>query len=216
MALKERKVVLVSKDAQGNTCMDMPLTTVDQVEGAVKSVNGGAPDENGNVTVEIVNEETIKSIVLNAFFPVGSIYMDATGSIDPNTQFGGQWDKINDAFLYGSGAKGVGATGGAETVTLTVDQMPEHTHSGSTSCAGSHNHGAMWDDTKQAKPYYGYYFNTNSYTGTRGSIDDRNTMANTSTNGSHTHTINMDNTGGGQSHENMPPYLAVNIWKRID
>ena len=53
MALKERKVVLVSKDAEGNTCMDMPLTTVDQVEGAVQSVNGEAPDENGNVAITI-------------------------------------------------------------------------------------------------------------------------------------------------------------------
>lgn len=53
MALKERKVVLVSKDAEGNTCMDMPLTTVDQVEGAVQSVNGSKPDSTGNVAITI-------------------------------------------------------------------------------------------------------------------------------------------------------------------
>lgn len=53
MALKERKVVLVSKDAEGNTCMDMPLTTVDQVEGAVRTVNGGSPDDEGNVAITI-------------------------------------------------------------------------------------------------------------------------------------------------------------------
>lgn len=32
--------------------------------------------------------------------------------------------------------------------------------------------------------------------------------------GSHTHTATATSTGGGQSHENMPPYLAVNVWRR--
>lgn len=33
MAIKQRNVVLVSRDVDGNTCMDMPLTCIDQVEG---------------------------------------------------------------------------------------------------------------------------------------------------------------------------------------
>lgn len=32
--------------------------------------------------------------------------------------------------------------------------------------------------------------------------------------GAHTHTATATSTGGGQSHENMPPYLAVNVWRR--
>ena len=41
-----------------------------------------------------------------------------------------------------SGTYNVGATGGANDVTLTTSQMPAHNHSGSTASAGSHTHSA--------------------------------------------------------------------------
>lgn len=33
--------------------------------------------------------------------------------------------------------------------------------------------------------------------------------------GNHSHTININNTGSSQSHNNMQPYLAVYMWKRV-
>ena len=45
-----------------------------------------------------------------------------------------------------------------------------------------------------------------------------NWTGSTSSNGAHTHTLTAKgtnaSTGGGQSHSNMPPYLAVYMWKR--
>ena len=41
-----------------------------------------------------------------------------------------------------SGTYNVGATGGANDVTLTTSEMPAHNHSGSTASAGSHTHSA--------------------------------------------------------------------------
>lgn len=51
MALKEQDVVFTTKDANGNTVIQMPITRVENVEGAVKTVNGAGPDNNGNVNV---------------------------------------------------------------------------------------------------------------------------------------------------------------------
>ena len=50
MALKEQDIVFTGKDSNGNTIIQMPITRIENVEGAVKTVNGGVPDANGNVT----------------------------------------------------------------------------------------------------------------------------------------------------------------------
>ena len=48
---------------------------------------------------------------------------------------------LRDRFIVGAGgAYNPGNTGGAESVTLTVAQMPQHSHGASSSSAGSHTH----------------------------------------------------------------------------
>lgn len=61
--LKERNIALVSKDSDGVTTIDYPLTSTEMVEGledyvkehggTVKTVNGQAPDSGGNITLKI-------------------------------------------------------------------------------------------------------------------------------------------------------------------
>lgn len=51
LALKEQDIVFTGKDANGNTIIQMPITRVENVEGAVKTINGDKPDANGNVNV---------------------------------------------------------------------------------------------------------------------------------------------------------------------
>lgn len=117
--------------------------------------------------------------VLQAVYPVGSIYC-SYGNTSPATLFGfGQWTKIEGRFLLGANATySLGSTGGAATVALTVNQIPAHNHSASTASAGSHTHTAS---TASAGAH------THSVSGTAASA------------GNHSHTITV-NSGGAHSH----------------
>lgn len=117
--------------------------------------------------------------VLQAVYPVGSIYC-SYGATSPAVLFGfGSWTKIEGRFLLGANATyGLGSTGGAATVTLTVNQIPAHNHSANTASAGSHTHTAT---TASAGAH------THSVSGTAASA------------GNHSHTITV-NSGGAHSH----------------
>lgn len=66
--------------------------------------------------------------LLNKVYPVGSIYM-STSNTDPSTFIGGTWVQLKDRFLLGAGdTYTAGNTGGAATHTLTIDEMPSHSH----------------------------------------------------------------------------------------
>ena len=66
--------------------------------------------------------------ILDYIYPVGSIYM-STASTSPAILFGGTWTQLEDRFLLGAGdTYTAGATGGEASHTLTVDEMPSHTH----------------------------------------------------------------------------------------
>lgn len=85
---------------------------------------------------------------------------------------------------------------------LTVGELPSHSHSGSTNITGGHNHAYRWvSDGRDTFPY--------SPPRPMGSTQY------TSTNGNHSHTLTINNTGNNQSHNNMMPYLAIYIWKRV-
>ena len=137
--------------------------------------------------------------LMNLIYPVGSIYMSAN-AVDPSTLFGGTWEKIKDVFLLASGDDySIGATGGEASVTLTAAQ----------SGLPSHNHGPSTADA--------------SFLITEGDALTRHTVASGSgavnmvrSPGAVLRNSNTSSTSqnASQAHENMPPYLAVNVWKR--
>ena len=79
--------------------------------------------------------------LLNLVYPVGSIYWSSNNT-NPGTLFGGTWTQIKDRFILAAGDYySNGATGGAATVTLTVNNMPSHSHSFTPSgTVASHTH----------------------------------------------------------------------------
>lgn len=119
-----------------------------------------------------------------AIYPVGSIYMSVS-STSPATLFGGTWERIKDTFLLSAGnTYSAGATGGEATHKLTVDEMPSHTH-------------AIYYYLSSGSKSFGYSFQ-----------DKGEPSSQTTSSGG------IVNTGGSTAHNNMPPYLAVYVWKR--
>lgn len=105
---------------------------------------------------------------------------------------------LTGRFLLGkSGSHPLAQTGGAETVALSVAQMPAHGHSVSCSTVGNHTHSIP------APASEGTYPSTYSI---RGSGYTQSGAA-----GSHSHSISIGNTGSGQAHDNMPPYISLNM-----
>ncbi len=168
-------------------------------------------DQNGNLSVNSITAKeglSAYQTVVDFIYPVGSIYL-TVGNINPNTVFGGTWEQIKDCFLLASGdTYEVGQTGGEATHTLTVAEMPSHTHTIGTS--GGHVHNAYF---KEHRVPTANYSGTNDYA--RKSSATYDTVGQvTITDGAHTHA--PANTGGNLSHNNMPPYLTVNVWKRVE
>ena len=110
-------------------------------------IEGGGAAENvikaGTSNQLLYNDKEVilKENFLNLVYPIGSIYWSSNNT-NPGTLFGGTWVQIKDRFILTAGdSYSNGATGGAATVTLTVSNMPSHTHSFTPSGnVGSHTH----------------------------------------------------------------------------
>ena len=129
--------------------------------------------------------------IVDIVYPVGSIYMSAS-STSPATLFPGTtWTQIQDTFLLAAGSTyAAGATGGEATVTLTGNEMPSHRHEGL-----EYTNGAQ----------IGLDVNPQSSTCYRFTWDQP---------ASSRPNVRTGFSGGGQPHNNMPPYLAVYMWQR--
>ena len=162
--------------------------------------------------------------LINVIYPIGSIYM-SVNSTPPSTLFGvGTWVKIEGAFLLASGRIEIdtetyidfenGDTGGEAIHTLSVDEMPSHTHiqDAHNHTQNSHSHRLNNSTIIYNGSASGQIPNGSSKKYTTNSGNNVGTDGATATNQPQTAT--NQNTGGGQPHNNMPPYLAVNVWKR--
>ena len=95
---------------------------------------------------------------------------------------------------------------------LPVGELPAHNHSGSTNWAGNHHHGTVW--TEGSYSIWGLYDGNCNHRGMGAGNDWDNALPNTSTDGNHSHTVTINNTGSNQPHNNIQPYIAIYCWKR--
>ena len=132
-----------------------------------------------------MNMKNLFKNVLLASHPVGSIFITTDGDFDPHEKWGGSWELLKDKFLVGAGdAYTLGASGGEAEHTLTMSEMP------------AHSHGAQYQ-TSSGTLSFGYvYQNKGQMSGTGESSSGLSTQ------------------GNSQPHNNLPPYTAVNMWLR--
>ena len=173
-----RSLVLFLKDF----CMDV-WTANKQRSGEIDAVRKGAASDSSKLDGKTWAQ------VLDAIYPVGSIYMSVE-SASPASLFGGTWEQITDRFLLAAGGNyDVLSTGGEAEHTLTVDEMPEHCHDPNMIGWGG--------STPVTVSYDGDYV-----------VYDPEDEA-------HVEEVHLGKAGGNQPHNNMPPYLAVYMWKRV-
>ena len=145
-------------------------------------------------TSEDVSGYNLQELLLLAH-PVGSIYQ-STQSTSPATLFGGTWEALEDVFLLAAGSgHAAGSTGGEESHVLTVAELAAHNHNIARS-------GSVTEAEVSLGSPGQYSSNNFASLGING-ID---ALATT--------TFSISSTGGGQAHNNMPPYQAVYTWKR--
>lgn len=129
-----------------------------------------------------------------SIYPVGSLYLSAN-STNPETLFGGKWERLKGGFIYGainSYDSGNGTGTSTNEHALTIAQVPKHNHNlqvwnknDSGSLARWAISGLDWCSNISGEN------NTNYWVG------------NTST------------SGEGKGHSHNIPYIAVFIWRRI-
>lgn len=151
------------------------------------------------------------------FAAIGTTYGAGDGSTTFNLP-----NLANRVAVGVSDTHGLGTTGGNETHTMTADEMPSHNHSASTASAGAHDH-AM----NAGSRYLTYNYSTTGQGVTERAVAKASSgnyiapVVNSSKtdwagwdtvqrDGGHTHTVTVDNSGGGEAISLMQPYVALN------
>lgn len=191
------------------------------------------PSEIGAYTKAETDQKIAKAISdstdLNKIYPVGIVTW-FNSNVNPNTALPGlTWTYLNNGVgrtirIAAANGSDVATTGGSDSVTLAVGNLPSHTHSfsattssfdygtkstnstgghthsvsGTTSAAGNHAHHLGLLLVNGGDAQYGYTTVSNSKTRTLDWLDRKdNKFPNTNTTGNHTHTWSGTTSGAG-------------------
>lgn len=139
-----------------------------------------------------VDNKTIStSVDLNLLYPIGRGFIDFTDT-DYSNWLGFTWEReLVGMFPIGynpddADFNTIGKTGGEKTHTLTLTEIPSHRHPNVVTNVTS-SRANTWDINKTAA----------SVTSVSRTIS------------------NSGSSGGGQAHNNMPPFQVVAYWKRV-
>lgn len=191
-------VSLVSEKATANAlAIDGIEQSIEECEQQIQTM--------GNNTVKTVSQTftesqkayargNIGAITALDVYPVGSVYISFS-SVSPATLFGGVWASVGDKFLVGVGDNfAEGAEGGESTHKLTTAELPSHRHDG------------IYDEV--INPQYKISGKPNTTVGYGITLQSRT--------GNSYSPIVTALSGGSGSHNNLPPYCSVYMWKRVE
>lgn len=146
---------------------------------------------NTNTSVSI---EELKKTFLDIVYPIGS-YFFTEDTKNPKDILGyeSSWEKVEGRVLMGASASyTVGSEGGEATHTLSEAEMPKHFHD---SLRYQNANAAKFGCNPGTRPDTAWQV---TYVG--GQAQDYYVTG---------------YTGGSQPHNNLQPYRAVNIWRRV-
>lgn len=162
-----------------------------EIDGKIYEVE---PEQySGQTPLSAENLNQMQDDFLNFIYPVGSIIYNANSNFNPNTEFGGTWEKIKGKMIIGyddtdDDFNTLKATGGNKTHTQTVEELAIHKHNFAD---GDSKRVLYWDA------------GLSSIGGlTSGSAVQFSYSSKT------------QNTGGGKPMNIMNPYYVANIWIR--
>ena len=156
--------------------------------------------------IESLKVEKFMEDVFDLIYPVGSYYETSDTSFNPNTSWGGTWNKTDtdgrvtvaqsttdEKFMK------VGYKWGETSHVLTESEMPSHKHSLTS-----------WrnptESTPQATTGYGFTSNNYAFSNVATDGDGTSYTANDS--------VAIGASGRNASHNNLQPYIVVVRWHR--
>ena len=146
----------------------------------------GETDIEAALEARLQNLVTLKEVT-DALYPVGAVYLSFAPQ-SPAERFGGEWEQLRERFLLAASETILpGDTGGEAQHTLTLSELPAHSHK-----IANVKHEGVSADT-----LYGNY-------PVRLVGDKASNWGAQSVNAA----------GGDAPHNNMPPYVAVYMWRR--
>ena len=179
-----------------------------------------------DISIKFEDNEAIKKTGLTPGERIIKKFSVTFEERNPSEIMGGSWERVSEGkTLVGvdeddSSFNVSSKTGGSKSTTLTVSNLPKHTHSipalsGKTSTNSNHSH---WGDrTVYAIPTftqkigyvsgsYGWMIASSGVVLEEAGDHSHIVTTNTSTTGS---------SGSGSSFSNLQPYITVYMWKRI-
>jgi hypothetical protein len=184
----------------------------------------------GTSTTQIATTAFVQQ-ALQALYPVGSIYINATSSTNPATLFGfGTWVAFGEGrVIVGQNASDalfdtLEETGGSKDAIAVSHTHGVSTITGTAASAGAHTHSIT-------DPGHTHTYQDNVAGGgiaAGGGALDSEVISNTGSSstgisiqsgGAHTHTVslsgNTDSTGSSGTNANVQPYIVCKVWKRV-